>query len=432
MSSKNRIRVFEHQRLKKGDVVDDVEFTDKHFQALEKYYGDKGCDYFSLIHNGVKFNQFVGVLQVGNLTIEVLPKADNIEENGVDKKDLWHAFLIDMLRKAGILDVATTGFASLRLKSNSIFHLYLELFLKETSYLFHRGLIKKYRKIDGNLLAMKGSIVFPKQLAYNTTHAERFFVRYTTYDRNNLFNQILYKTLRLIRNINTSPLLQSDIESLFIDFPECKDVTASDALFDKIVFDRKTEAYKKAINMARLLLLNYHPDIRRGGYDVLALMFDMNKLWEVYVFKLLKKELGNDLRCRDQVKTDFWEPKNGRIKKIIPDIMVSDFNDRAIAIVDTKWKNQHGSSPADDDLKQMFTYNIYKDCLNSTLVYPGSKVDLVEGTFVINKFGNCSLTLVELKNNNGKMEPNLDPLVLWIKKKYSEMPTSIITKHATQ
>ena len=165
---------------------------------------------------------------------------------------------------------------------------------------------------------MKGSMVFPKQIAYNATHAERFYVRYTTYDRNNLFNQILYKTLRLIRNINTSPSLQSDTESLFIDFPECKDIAATDALFDKIVFDRKTEPYKKAINMARLILLNYHPDIRKGGYDVLALMFNMNDLWEVYVFKLLKKRLRNNFRCEDQVKTDFWKPEGGRMKKIIP------------------------------------------------------------------------------------------------------------------
>ena len=410
MSSKTRIRVFEHQRLKKGDIVDDVEFTEKHFQALEKYYGDIGCDYFSLIHNGIKFNQFVGVLQIGNLTIEVLPKADK----GTEDKDLWHGLLIDMLRKAGILDVATTGFASLRLKSNSIFHLYLELFLHEASYLLHRGLIKKYRKIDGNLLAMKGSIVFPKQVAYNAIHAERFYVRYTTYDKNNLLNKILYKTLRLIRNINTSPLLQADIESLLIDFPDCNDIIATDTLFDKIVFDRKTEAYKKAINMARLLLLNYHPDIRRGGYDVLALMFNMNDLWEVYVFKLLKKKLENNFRCRDQVKTDFWKPVAGKIKKIIPDIVVSDLNDKSVAIVDTKWKNQRGSSPADDDLKQMFAYNIYNHCMNSTLVYPTSEYDFVKGEFVKSEFGYCSLTLVALNNTNGKMEPDLDPLVKWI------------------
>ncbi|MDY4184385.1 MAG: hypothetical protein SOX83_00340 [Sodaliphilus sp.] len=49
--------------------------------------------YYSLINGGVKFKQFVGVLCVGNLQIEVLPKID--KQAG---RDVCRNHLLDMLR----------------------------------------------------------------------------------------------------------------------------------------------------------------------------------------------------------------------------------------------------------------------------------------------------------------------------------------------
>ena len=72
LKGKNRISVFEHDSLK----LNKEGFKEKHLLALQKYHGDKGTAFFSLIHNGVKFNSHVGVIKVGKLSIEVLPKAD--------------------------------------------------------------------------------------------------------------------------------------------------------------------------------------------------------------------------------------------------------------------------------------------------------------------------------------------------------------------
>lgn len=412
MSSKNIIQVFEHRPLHVNEVVDGVVFTKDHLTALQKYYGDNGCPYFSLINNGIKFNEHVGVIQVGTLTIEVLPKADK----GADDKKIWHNFLINMLRKVGVLDVNATGYASLRLKSNSILELYIELFLKEVQFLIHTGLVKKYRKTEGNLKSMKGSFNFSKHVSNNFNHAERFYVNYTTYDKNNLLNQVLYKTVKLIKHINSSPFNHANIEGLLLDFPECDDINPSDNLFNKIVFDRKNESYRKAINMARLLLLNYHPDIKRGQNDVLALMFNMNDLWEAYVFKQLKKDLSGRFIVRDQVKTDFWKPVGGRASRVKADIVVYENSTKerlneACAVLDTKWKNQNGKNPSDDDLKQMFVYNLYYNSFNSALLYPSTTVDSVIGNFINTSHGKCNLIFIPLEGDEEKVDINLKGVV---------------------
>ncbi|WP_018615733.1 McrC family protein [Segetibacter koreensis] len=403
MPAKQYIRVFEHATLRENDVVDDVKFEEHHLKAMQVYYGAKGNPYYNLTHKGVKFTSYVGVLQVAGLTIEVLPKADKQETD----KTVWHGFLVDMLRTVGLLDTYETGTASLRLKSHSILDLYMKMFVKEVRYLLQTGLVKKYRKTESNSFALKGSLLFSKNLQHNLVHAERLYVRHSTYDRENIFNQVLYKTLLLLRHINTSSNLAGKIESLLLDFPECNNLQVNDVFFEKLVFDRKTEAYKKAIQIARLLLLHYHPDIRKGGNEVIALMFDMNKLWEAYVYKKLRKQLLGRYTVRGQVGTGFWQPQTGRTVRVYPDIVVYDLSGNVVCILDTKWKNVSGNSPSDDDLKQMLVYNLYFGSVKSALLYPSTNEYSFEGTFAKDGHGECRLSFMPLVRENGSVKLSL-------------------------
>ena len=182
MIKKNsHITVFEHQAIKLNQEIDGILFDETRLKALQSYYGEKGVPYFNLIHNGVRFNEYVGVIQVGKTIVEVLPKADNTFI-GANEKNNWRDILIDMLFAVGLFEIHSPSNSSLKLKSNSILDLYFELFIKEVEYLLHNGLIKQYRKIEGNVTALKGNIQFGKHIQQNLTHQERFYVRHTTYD----------------------------------------------------------------------------------------------------------------------------------------------------------------------------------------------------------------------------------------------------------
>lgn len=186
MSSKNKhITVFEHQTVKLNQIIDGVEFDCKTLQALQSYYGEKGVPYFSLIHKGIKFNEYVGVIQIGKTTIEVLPKAD-ISQNGINEKRMWRNILIDMLFAVGLFDIHAPSSSSLKINHNSILELYFEIFVQEVEYLLHNGLVKQYRKKEGNTPALRGSIQFSKHIQQNLIHQERFtfVIRHTTLNTN--------------------------------------------------------------------------------------------------------------------------------------------------------------------------------------------------------------------------------------------------------
>ncbi len=357
---RNIITTYEHQSLRPGYHEG---FEQRHLLALQRYYGEKGTKYFSLIHNGVKFNQHVGIIQVDSLVIEVLPKSDQSNEEGH-----WRKILIGMLRAVKTLKVSTAGSTDLKLKSNSILDLYFENFITELEHLVHKGLIRQYRRQEENSLSLKGKLIFSKHIQQNLVHQEQFYVNHQTYDRQNLFNQIIYKALLLVNKVNTSSALQSRIGSLLLNFPEMPDIKVSETTFYHLQYNRKTECYREAINIARLLLLNYHPDISRGQNHVLALMFDMNTLWERFVLSSLKKFSPVDYQIKGQVKKAFWESELNAKVGMIPDIIIQ--RGAETYVLDTKWKVLKGSRPSDDDLKQMYVYTKYFDSNFTALVYP--------------------------------------------------------------
>lgn len=367
--NRKHISVFEHQTIKLNQVIDGVKFDESTYKAFEGYFGEMGVPYFSLINNGVKFNEHVGVIQVGDTVIEVLPKADNTFTGNNEKKH-WRDILIDMLFAVGIFDIQTPSSNALRLKSNSILDLYFELFINEVEYLMHNGLVKKYRRKEGNVTALKGSLQFGKQIQKNNTHQERFYVRHFTYDTENLLHVVLYKTIQIVKQINTSSSLHSRIGSLLLNFPEMPQLKVTETTFDKINYDRKTQSYKKSIEIARLILLQYHPDLSKGRNNVLALMFDMNKLWEQFVFVSLRKNKQTDHTIIAQTSKHFWKPENGYPSVIKPDVIIKDGKGNCI-VLDTKWKNLNGYNPSPEDLRQMYVYNEYFGAKKVALVYPG-------------------------------------------------------------
>lgn len=365
------IVVFEHQSIRLNQDIDGVVFDEQKLKALQGYYGEKGVPYFSLIHNGIRFKEYVGVIQVGKTVIQILPKADNAFV-GSDEKKQWSNVLVDMLFAVDVFDIQAPSSSSLKLKSNSILDLYFELFINEVEYLLHNGLIKQYRKKEGNVTALKGNLQFGKQIQHNLTHQERFYVRHTTYDVEHKFNFILYKTIRLLKQINTNVGLHSRIGALLLHFPEMPEIKVTEATFDKLVFTRKNQSYKKPIGIAKLLLLKYSPDINNGGNDVLALLFDMNKLWEQFVYVSLRKHKQNNITITAQTSKQFWKSESGVHSKMRPDIVVN--KDKVECVVlDTKWKNLNGSNPSPDDLRQMFVYHEYYGAKKVALVYPGAE-----------------------------------------------------------
>ncbi len=101
----------------------------------------------------------MGVIQIGGLTIEILPKADNS-----DNTLLWRDVLLHMLKVCKLIQVDNVSETHLKKRHNSVLEAYYDIYLNEIDYLIKRGLIKKYRKNQSNQLSLKGKLLFSQNI----------------------------------------------------------------------------------------------------------------------------------------------------------------------------------------------------------------------------------------------------------------------------
>jgi 5-methylcytosine-specific restriction enzyme subunit McrC len=215
------ICVYEFGSLHIGEGYNGVEFRTDHLDLLSRYITlNPKPQIFSLLHKRVKFSSYVGVIKVGDITIEVLPKTDRHQE----KDEVWQSVLINMLAVSLDVKANTTTDADIHMRRHSVLETYIQLFIDEVRTLVHHGLLKKYRGNVGNQNALKGRLLIHQHISKNLVHAERFYVSHTVYDRDNVFNFIISKALECIKSLNVSSGLNQSAVSLLIDFPKCKPV----------------------------------------------------------------------------------------------------------------------------------------------------------------------------------------------------------------
>lgn len=354
------IQVFEHQTLRVGDVINDICFDESAFKALALYQEKQQVKYFSLVYNGVKFSHYVGIIQIGKLTIEILPKADKVNTPNPAK---WQKVLVEMLSYCQLIKVETLGIGQVQLSSNRILDLYFSRFLNKVNQLLIKGLPKDYLPKEENLRVLKGRLNLPKQLRKNQLNPERFFVQHTTFSHQHLFNQVLREALKVLYKVHLNPVLKLQLQQVLAIFPKLPAYAVKSRDFDLLFQIKKYQPYRELIEISRLILFNFSPDIRSGRNHLFALLFDMNTLFEEYVYRRLKVLENDKLKVQRQTAKPFWQRR-----MIRPDLVLQ-IGDKKY-VLDTKWKVLNKVSPSMEDLRQLYIYCQYFHAEQGVLIYP--------------------------------------------------------------
>ena len=409
MISNKTISVFEHQRLYVGEEG----FKQVHLDALLKLNEYHDGNYFEPIAKGIKFNQYVGVIQVDGLTIEIHPKAD---KEDTDTK--WKGVLLKMLQACGKLKAESSGAAHVKRQHLNLLEVYFELYLLEVESLVRKGLIKNYRKQTQNTKALKGKLEFAGHIRKNIVHKERFYTTHQVYDSNHFLHQVLQKALIIVTQFTNGTRLQDLANRVQLNFPEVDQKPITEKQLNEIRLNRKSVGYANSLELARLIILNYSPDISSGKEKMLSLLFDMNELWETYVLKQLQKAcLGTDIKVSGQESKSFWGGNSLR-----PDVVLR--KGSQTFIIDTKWKRPKNNTASVSDLRQMYAYCRFWDAEKALLLYPGDprensfKLYLTDD-YVLDQKENhsqiehqCKMGFVSVLENEGNLRNNIATNIL--------------------
>ncbi len=356
------IQVYEQESLRIGDLCQGVRFTEAHWQTLLHSYDTPGLPFFKVIHRGIRWSSFVGVLSVPHLTIEILPKV----EAASTLPDLWRNVLLDMLLACEKITPYAVPSSRLQVQQGMLPDLWLCQFLKATEALLQQGLSRQYQRQEGNTTALRGQMMFAENIRRNAVHRERFYTRHQTYDLAHRLHSILYAALQQASRSAANAQLRQQARQLSGYFPASCATPLPPNPLKNIPYHRQTARYRPAIELACLLLRQQSPMLRAGNdWSGPTFLIDMNRLYEEYVYRqLAKAAFQQNLTLQRQVSTYFWANRSLR-----PD-MVLTLPGGDKVVLDTKWKLPKNGQPADEDLKQIYIYNQHFGAQRGVLLYP--------------------------------------------------------------
>ena len=359
-NSNYSIQVFEHQTLRIGEVINGIPFTKELAKALAIYHQQHNGKYYQLQYKGVKFKQYVGIIQIGKWSIEILPK---IDQSTTTPPHQWQKVLIEMLQYCQLLKIESAGFGSVQLTNTTILDIYFESFLLQIQRLLKAGLPRQYLSQTTNSKQLKGRLDLPNHLRKNQFHPERFYIRHQTLTEEHLLNQILYEALKVLAQVFLPSHLRTLLTKIMAAFPNLPPYQWTKQDFDRLFQNKSYQPYHQTIELAQLILLNFSSDIRYGKHQLIALLFDMNLLFEEYIYIQLKRIASPRLLIKRQTSIPFWQRRSIR-----PDIIV-EIEGKKI-VLDTKWKVLDNGRPSIEDLKQMYIYCRYFKAQRGILLFP--------------------------------------------------------------
>lgn len=429
--SARTLRVFEHERIVPGAKTREgaVVPHDLDLATLARFNDAHDQRYFRLGWNSVTFCEYVGYLQVGNVAFEILPKADRRNAPGAAGR--WKKALLEMLRVATGMQLHASGDAAQNIARSSLLELIACAFLDEVDRLVREGLARAYRSHEANGTAFRGRLLVAENLRENLVRPDRFFVRFSTFDRDVTVNRVLAEALRAIESLPLSGGSRSRAAGHRLTFGDLSRLRITGALLERIeqmTLGRSTARYQRALSLARMILESVASTLTRGRKEVVAFLFDMNRLWESYVAALFRGACVPGLRVKTQASRIFWRAEGCRPKTVRPDIVIADAaTDRVLLVVDTKWKLTEKGVPSGADVQQSFIYNELFGCAQTLLLYPAPDAGTatVTGSFAVAKGHVCRTACLGLfEGEQVRTHVLLDEVGAFLRSSWAQPPAA--------
>ena len=334
-------------------------FTRENFAAVEflKPGRDKKSDF-------LQAQNYVGIIQTkSGDSLEILPKIhDNDNGNNKEAVENSKRILLRMLKTLKNHPFKNINIANLKSLNLPLLEIFILMFLDEVSKLIKIGIKSDYVELEDNLKFLKGKLKISEQIRKNIVHKERFYICYQEFSIDMAENRLIKSALEFLYKRSKSSKNQRLIREYLFIFDEISSSSDINADFSRLKLNRQTKHYEQALLWSKIFLQNKSFGPYRGNDLAIALLFDMNVLFESYVGNFVKKKFpGTALQHSEKHLIE--NPRSFRLR---PDIFLE-----GKFIADTKWKivkSRDDISQA--DLYQLYAYGKKYEYGRLYLVYP--------------------------------------------------------------
>lgn len=340
---------------------------------------------------------YVGVIKVGDITIEILPKflkkGEESELGDINKlKEKVTKNLLKMLEYTQELRIREIDYASLEKVEHDFFEIFIYLFAKNLISLLKVKQNYEYVRKWEELRFVKGRIDFARY----TNPAKLHIIPCIHYERSmdNLINRTLKYTCYLLSRMTNSPenyrLLRRILDIL--EGVTLTPVTIQE--IDRITFNRLNADFEPFIDIYRLILEGSTLTLQASRIETFSLMIPMENLFEEFVAEVILKERLHEEIFGENAKViiprrsmiryylaekSYRDGTKKKLFKLIPDITIK-VDDEFKLIIDTKYKLLKPESVklgvSSQDAYQIYAYCKVLGAKKALLLYPDNLVNI--------------------------------------------------------
>ena len=336
---------------------------------LKKNIGNKSIVYD---YNKIKFINYVGIIKINNLIIEILPKISLSNDIIKDRE-----ILVFMLSKCNKLSVDINELLNSNILNNSLLDILAKVFSKKLLNELQKGLYREYVSKEEALSTIKGKILISKSIKENTINKNKMNCKYDEFTEDNLFNAILKRAISVILFSIKNDDVKKELNIINNVLNDISDIYIPNNIILNYKLNRMNNRFLECFTLAKLILLNSSMDKSLGKENGFSILFEMNYLYEEYIGVLLK-EVFNDtnisINTQEKSRYLLWNTLKERNEIALkPDIVIYKDNKPKV-IIDTKWKSSSINNIeiySQSDIYQMYAYiTTYTECEECILLYP--------------------------------------------------------------
>ena len=307
----------------------------------------------------LKPSSYVGAVNIGELAVVVRPKVpiDRVMfliVYAMDPKD-WRRDSIELARADDVLEAIALAFAH------------------RTRQAIQRGLLQGYRREEDALNTVRGRVRFGEQIGRRFGVPLPIEVAFDEFTEDIEKNRLLKTAIhRLGHTFIRSEAARQEVRRLRPAFTTVGLGSYRRGALPEVRYTRLDEHYRPAVELARLIIENSSLELLHGKVAGGALLVDMNKVFERFLYVALREALGLPERlwrheevltldegCRISMKPDlsWWPP--GPTKNVA----------RPLFVGDAKYKKLKPQGFEHADIYQMLAYCTAADLPSGLLVY---------------------------------------------------------------
>ena len=336
---------------------------------LKKNIGNKSIVYD---YNKIKFINYVGIIKINNLIIEILPKISLSNDIIKDRE-----ILVFMLSKCNKLSVDIKELLNSNILNNSLLDILAKVFSKKLLNELQKGLYSEYVSKEEALSTIKGKTLISKSIKENTINKNKMNCKYDEFTEDNLFNAILKRAINVILFSIKNNDVKKELNIINNILNDISDIYIPNNIILNYKLNRMNNRFLECFTLAKLILLNSSMDKSLGKENGFSILFEMNYLYEEYIGVLLKEVFNNtNISINTQEKSRYllWNTLKERNEIALkPDIVIYKDNKPKV-IIDTKWKSSSINNIeiySQSDIYQMYAYiTTYAECEECILLYP--------------------------------------------------------------